>query len=288
MNNYSIFDAHCDTLCHIVDKGGNVIENSWSVDKKRMLTYKKYTQIFACYIDPKYHNAPKARFEKLYEAYKAQDFSGINPIMSLEGGEVIESIEDVDYLNECGIKCIALTWNNTNKIAGGVADPDSGLTEFGKSVIRRMEELGILVDVSHLNDKSFYDVASVATRPIIATHSNSRTICSHRRNLTDDMFKIIRESGGCAGLNLHTSFLADDDNGTIDDAIKHIEHFMSLDGVDAIGMGSDFDGIPRNPEGINGVGELYRLFDKLEEIGTPKDAIEKISHANFERVFGVE
>ena len=285
MNNYSVFDAHCDTLCYVVDKGGNVIENNWSVDKKRMLTYKSYTQIFACYIDPQYHNDPKARFKKLYEAYKAQDFSGINPIMSLEGGEVIESIEDVDYLNECGIKCIALTLNNTNKIAGGVADTYSGLTEFGKSVIRRMEELGILVDVSHLNDKSFYDVASVATRPIIATHSNSRTVCSHRRNLTDDMFKIIRDSGGCAGLNLHTSFLKDDDNGNIDDAIKHIEYFMSLDGVDAIGMGSDFDGIPRNPEGLNGVGELYHLFERLDNIGTPKDVIEKISHANFERVF---
>lgn len=286
MNNYSIFDTHCDTLCYIVDRGGNVIENNWSVDKKRMLTYKKYTQIFACYIGTQYHNDPKARFEKLYEAYKAQDFSGINPILSLEGGEVIDSLEDVDYLNECGIKCIALTWNHTNKIAGGVADPDSGLTEFGKSVIRRMEELGILVDVSHLNDKSFYDVASVATRPIIATHSDSRTICSHKRNLTDDMFKIIRDSGGCAGMNFHPGFLDDSGKADVDSVIKHIEHFVSLDGVDAIGMGSDFDGIPCTPEGLDGVEDMYRIFEKLENIGTPKDVIEKISHANFERVFG--
>lgn len=286
MNNYSIFDAHCDTLCHIADKGGTVLENNYNVDIKRMRTYNMYTQIFACFISPKFYDNPKARFEKLYEAYKAQDFSGINPILSLEGGEVIDSLEDVDYLHECGVKCIALTWNNTNKLAGGADDPDTGLTEFGKSVICRMEELGILVDVSHLSDKSFYDVAGVATRPLIATHSNSRTVCSHKRNLTDDMFKIIRDSGGCAGLNLHPFFLTDDGKAGVGDAIKHIEYFMSLDGADAIGMGSDFDGIPGTPDGLRGVEDIYRIFEKLENMGTPKDVIEKISHANFERVFG--
>ena len=285
MNNYSIFDAHCDTLCKFADRGGNILKNEYNVDKERMMQYKAYTQIFACFIAPEYHDNPKARFEKLYSAFKAQDFSGINPILSLEGGEPIESIEDVDYLNECGVKCIALTWNNKNKIAGGADDTESGLTQFGKDVIRRMEKLGILVDVSHLNDKSFYEVADFATRPIIATHSDSRSLCSHKRNLTDDMFKIICESGGCVGINFHPGFLDESGSADVSTVIKHIEYFMSLDGVDAIGMGSDFDGIPATPDGLGGVEGMCRIFDALRELGTEKEVIEKISHANFERVF---
>ena len=285
MHKYSIFDAHCDTLCHIADNGGSILRNEYHIDKERMLLYKQYTQIFACFIAPEFYDAPKARFKRLYKVYKAQDFTGITPILSLEGGEVIEGLEDVDYLKDCGVRCVSLTWNNTNKIAGGADDPDSGLTEFGKTVIRRMEELGILVDVSHLNDKSFYDVAGVVTRPIIATHSNSRTVCSHKRNLTDDMFKIIRESGGVIGINLYPLFLSENSNCISEDAIAHIEHFMSLDGKDAIGIGADFDGISSTPADIKGCGELYRLLDKLENMGTPKSTIEKISHANFERVF---
>ncbi len=285
MENLSVFDAHCDTLCYIADCGGTILKNNYHIDKERMMRYKAYTQVFACFIDPRYYDDPKARFEKLYGTFKEQDFSGITPILSLEGGEPIESLEDVDYLGECGVKCIALTWNYTNKIAGGMSDSDAGLTPFGKAVIRRMEDLGILVDVSHLNDRSFYDVAKIATRPIIATHSNSRSICKNMRNITDDMFKIIRDSGGVVGINMYPEFLSDDGIATSDTATLHIRHFMSLDGEDAIGIGADFDGIPSAPDDLNGCGELYRLFEKLKEQGTPKETIEKISHANFRRVF---
>lgn len=288
MNEYSIFDAHCDTLCHIADKGVSIQNNDCSIDKNYMLKYKKYTQVFACFIDPMYYDNPKARFDTLYKSFKAQDFSGINPVLSLEGGEVIESLEDVEYLYQCGVRCATLTWNNTNKLAGGVDDEESGLTKFGKSVIGKMEELGILIDVSHLNDKSFYDVASIITRPIIATHSNSRRICGHRRNITDDMFKIIRDSGGCVGINLYPLFLTENEKCTADDALLHIEHFMSLDGESSIGIGSDFDGIPYTPYGLEDCGKLHILLDKLKEIGTQKETVEKISHKNFERVFGEE
>lgn len=288
MNEYSIFDAHCDTLCHTADKGVLISNNGCSIDKNYMLEYKKYTQVFACFIDPMYYDNPKARFDTLYKSFNAQDLSGINPILSLEGGEIIESLEDVEYLYDCGVRCATLTWNNTNKLAGGVDDADFGLTKFGKSVIGKMEELGILIDVSHLNDKSFYDVASVITRPIIATHSNSRALCEHRRNITDDMFNIIRDSGGCVGINFYPLFLTEKEKCTVDDAILHIEHFMSLDGENSIGIGSDFDGIPYTPKDLNNCGKLYRLLDILKEMGTQKELIEKISHKNFERVFGEE
>ncbi len=286
MNNYSIFDAHCDTLSRLCDKGGKIEQNPYNVDIARMSEYRSYTQIFACFIAPEFHNDAMARFKKLRECYISQDFSGIKPILSLEGGEVIDSLEDVEYLKSCGVRCATLTWNSSNKLAGGVFG-EGGLTAFGKSVVKKMNELDILLDVSHLNDKSFYDVASISTKPIIATHSNSRTICNHPRNLTDDMFRIIKESGGCVGINLYPLFVTENERCTTDDIITHIEHFMSLDGYRAIGVGADFDGTDDClPEDIQDCQGIYRIFDKLKSIGTENTYIEKISHANFERVFG--
>ena len=287
MNNYTVFDAHCDTLCQILDKGADISHNTYNIDKKRMMEYDGYTQVFACFIAPEYYNDPKARFDALYKTYLAQDFSGINPILSLEGGEVITSLEDIDYLYSCGVRAVALTWNNTNMLASGVMCEDTGLTPFGKSAVRRMEDLGILVDVSHLSDKSFYDVASIATRPIIATHSNSRVICPHPRNLTDDMFKIICESGGCVGINLYPVFISEKERCDENDILLHIEHFIELGGMDSIGIGADFDGTDNNlPVGISGCEGLYKVFDKMRSVGLSDDEIDKISHKNFERIFG--
>lgn len=288
MNGYAVFDAHCDTLCHIADKKLKITDNGCSADKNRMTEYKSYTQVFACFIAPRYYEAPRKRFDKLYKAYRKLDFSGIKPILSLEGGEMIKSIEDVEYLHECGVRAVALTWNNTNRLAGGADDPDSGLTDFGRAVIRKMEKLNILLDVSHLNDKSFYDAVSVSTRPVIASHSDSRALCPHRRNITDDMFKIIKDSGGCVGLNYYPLFLTERGDCGIEDVVRHAEHFLSLDGEDAVGLGSDFDGIDRTPNGLGTCSDVCGLLDSLQKSGITKEITGKISHANFERVFGEE
>ena len=285
MNSYKIFDAHCDTLCCLCDSGGTIAENTYNIDKKRMLEYVKYTQVFACFIAPRFYDDPKARFDALYKTYLAQDFAGITPVLSLEGGEVIDSLEDLEYLKECGVRCIALTWNNSNKIASGVLDIDTGLTEFGKNVVRRMEELGILVDVSHLSDRAFYDVARITTKPFIATHSNSRSVCNHPRNLTDDMFKLICDSGGCVGINLYPKFLTEKEFTSSVDVLRHIEHFMTLGGIDSIGIGADFDGTDNQlPFDITGCQGLHRILDMIHQ----DDCREKISYKNFLRVFGEE
>ena len=281
MMEYKVFDAHCDTIGKVLDFGGSITENLYNVDKNRMLEYKAYTQVFACFIAPDYYSRSMERFNALYNCYKAQDFQGITPILSIEGGEMIESIEDLYYLKECGVRTIALTWNNDNKIGGGVGGDGIGLTEFGKSVVRKMNELGILIDVSHLNDKTFYDVAKITDSPLIATHSNSREVLNHPRNLTDEMFKIIRDSGGVAGLNFLPYFISKNEKCTIDDMMRHINHFLDLDGAENIGIGTDFDGGPCLPEGINGVEDVWKFIEKID-----KEYIDKISHKNFERVFG--
>lgn len=289
MKEYSVFDAHCDTLCRILDEGGNITHNKYNTDTDRMREYKSYTQIYAMFISPDYHHNPKARMKNLYDIYKSSDFTGITPILSIEGGEVIESLEDIDYISSMGVRCINLTWNGTNAICGGADDERSGLTAFGRDVIRKLNQKGILIDVSHLNDVSFYDVAEVATLPLIASHSNIRAVCNHRRNLTDDMFRIICESNGCVGINFYQPFVKENGECSVEDVILHIEHMLLLNGMDNIGIGADFDGVSDNlPMGIEGCQDLYKIFDKMRDLGYSDDIIERISHRNFERLFTEE
>lgn len=278
---YNIFDAHCDTLSLIAD--GTAAEKC-AVTAAGIAGYDSYTQMFACFIAPCHRERAMDRFIRIADLFDGIDM-GCGKLLSIEGAEMIRNVEDVDLLHSRGVRCAALTWNDTNALAGGADDPGAGLTPLGKSVIRRMEELGITVDVSHLNDRSFYDVMSVVSLPVIATHSNSRAVCCHRRNLTDEMFSLIRESGGAVGINLYPPFLTGTNEACAADAARHILHWLEIGGGDAVGIGADFDGtdglLPRD---IRGCGELYRLFDELAALGVSETEIEAITHINFEKV----
>lgn len=287
---YSVFDTHCDTLCKVLDYGKGLYENDCHVDIKRMHGYKSYTQVFACFIDPIYKNRAMERCLRLIDTFYRYAPKG--SVLSIEGGEMITDLAQLRILHKLGVKIIALTWNFSNQIASGAAEQNSlrGLTEFGKSVIKEMNRLNMLVDVSHLNDKSFYDIAEISDKPIIASHSNARAICSSRkicpveRNLTDGQFEIIAKSRGCVGINFCPDFLNESGTADIEDIIKHIEHFMALGGENHIGIGADFDGVDSLPAGINGCEDLYKVFDRLLQLNYTDEQIEKISHANFERV----
>ena len=289
---YSIFDAHCDTLCKMTDEGADFDKNGCEVDLKRMRTYKSYTQVMACFIAPEYKKTAKQRTLSLIDTYHTAvdnaDRGDVKTILSIEGGEGIKTIADLERYHALGVRMAALTWNKSNHIAGGAHERDTarGLTDFGKKVVRRMNELNMFVDVSHLNDKSFYDVADISNRPIIASHSNSHAVCSHPRNLTDDMFKIIMNTGGCAGINLYPMFLTKTHHAVIDDVVRHVEHFMGLGGENHIGIGADFDGVDGHlPDGISGCQDLYKLLDRLLQLNYSMEQVEKISHKNFERLF---
>lgn len=287
---YSVFDAHCDTLCHVRDLGEDLKTNGCHVDIERMNKYKSYTQVFACFIDPIYKNCAKERCLELIDIFHR--FAPKNSVLSIEGGECITSLAALRNFHRLGVRIIALTWNYSNHIASGAAEKDEtrGLTEFGRQVIAEMNRLGMLADVSHLNDKSFYDIADYTDKPIIATHSNSRSVCRSKvvcpveRNLTDDQFRIICKSEGCVGINFCPDFLNESGRADVDDIIRHIEHFMSLGGGNYIGIGADFDGVDSLPDGINGCQDLYKVFDRLLQLNYTEEQVEKISHKNFERV----
>lgn len=286
---YSVFDAHCDTLCIAADKGRSLRKNDAMIDFLRMSRYKSYTQIFACWIEPKYLPRALERGMKLIDTYYENpcNYKNIRTILSIEGGELISSVEVLRNLYRLGVRIIALTWNYSNHIASGADEKDTerGLTEFGKIIVNEMNRIGMYIDVSHLNDRSFYDIEKITNVPIIATHSNSRSICRHRRNLTDDMFKRIVRSGGCVGINFYPPFLNESNRADIDDIVRHIEHFMSLGGENSIGIGADFDGVDALPEGINGCEDVYKVFDRLLQLNYSEDLVEKISHKNFENLF---
>lgn len=284
MHRYRIFDAHCDTLSLLHDTGGSFERNRYCIDARRMRGYMSYTQVFACYTPPQFRSCA---YERCLEMIDLFHTSGMSGILSIEGGEPIVSLAALRNFSRLGVRAAGLTWNNSNHLAAGADESDAskGLTDFGRSVVREMNRLGMTIDVSHLNDRSFYEVMSLTDKPVIASHSDSRSICGHRRNLTDEMFMMLVRSGGCVGINFYPPFLHESGKAGISDIICHIEHFMALGGDDYIGIGADFDGTDGDlPEYIRGCEDLYKIFDELCRLGYSDEQIEKISHLNFERI----
>jgi membrane dipeptidase len=209
-------------------------------------------------------------------------------LIGIEGGTVVgNDLDNINRLYDMGVRYIGITWNNSNNIASSARDETErgkagGLTEFGVEVIKRMDEVGMLIDVSHLGEQSFWDITQVSKNPIIASHSNAYTVHAHYRNLTDEQIKAIAKSGGVVQVNFHSDFLG---GATIDKVLEHIAHIKNLVGVDYIGIGSDFDG------GITPASELYDatrypvLTQKLVERGYTDEEIKKILGLNFLRVF---
>lgn len=187
-------------------------------------------------------------------------------LLSLEGGEPLAGqISMLRNFYRLGVRLIGLTWSFQNELGFGIREnPNLGLTEFGFKVVEEANSLGMLVDVSHLNNAGFYDVIETSRKPIIASHSNSKFVWPHRRNLDDKQIKLIGENGGAIGINFTPQFLAEEDAG-IDDVIRHIEHISSITGFERIGLGSDFDGMERAPKGLEDVTQLPMLTKRMME-----------------------
>ena len=179
---------------------------------------------------------------------------------------------------------MSLCWNNDNILCGGCEGKGSGLTDLGAEVLSQMEKHKIILDVSHMSDKSFWDSFEHYSLPICATHSVSRAVHNHKRNLTDEQFTAIAKCGGVCGVNFYPPFLCEG-KATINTVIKHIEHFMSLGGGNSIGLGSDFDGIATSPEGLENSSNIYRLLDALLSLNYSEEAVKKIAYDNFKNLF---
>ena len=227
-------------------------------------------------------------YNDMAQAWKAHK---IGAFLTLEGASPLcGKLSNLDYFYQKGIRLITLTWNYRNELGCGAVssqqypENERGLTPFGIDVVKHMNELGIIIDVSHLSDEGFYDVLKYSSKPFMASHSNSRSICSHVRNLTDDMIRCIGDIGGFIGINLCPEFITDSLNSAdanIDKLILHIEHIASIAGENSIGLGCDFDGIDNTPVGINSIADIYKLTNRMIQLNYSSDFIEKFTHKNL-------
>jgi len=219
----------------------------------------------------------------------------ITAIVHMEGAEAIaDDLSNLQEWYDRGLRSIGIVWSRPNAFAEGVpfqfpASPDTGpgLSDAGRSLVRACNELGILVDVSHLNERGFWDVVETSQRPIVATHSNAHALCASTRNLTDAQLDAVRDSGGLVGVNFAVTFLREDGMNDfeatgLDEIVRHVDYLAARMGIDHVAFGSDFDGAVV-PSALGGVAGLPRLVDVLRERYEP-DEVDRITHRNWLRV----
>ncbi|HHV29821.1 dipeptidase [Acetivibrio mesophilus] len=304
-----IVDAHCDTITKIMEDGTGLRKNNCHIDIERLKSIGNYVQFFAAFIDPSYCQAyPLKRALQIIDEFYSQIEANKDDIMtcrnyndieeavksgkiaavlSIEGGEALQGdLGVLRMLYKLGVRSICLTWNYRNEIADGVKDESSGggLTPFGRKVIKEMNELGMIIDLSHISKTGFWDVLECTSAPVIVSHSNAQKLCPHRRNLTDKQILAIKDNGGVIGVNLYPEFLNNSKEATLKDVINHIEYISSLVGPEHIGLGADFDGIESVPTGINGVQDIEKIFNELAKLNYSNENIEKFAGKNFLRV----
>ena len=232
-------------------------------------------------------------------ATSADDFGPghVTAILHLEGAEPLApDLSDLEAWYGRGLRSLGLTWSRANAFAEGVpfrfpstGDTGPGLTDAGKELVRRCNELGILVDLSHLNEAGFWDVAEISSAPLVATHSNVNALCASSRNLTDAQLDAVGKSGGVVGINFAVSFLRADGHNDADtplaEIVRHADYIADRIGVDHVAFGSDFDGALM-PDELDGIAALPKLVNEFRSAGWEEETIAKLTHRNWLRVLG--
>jgi membrane dipeptidase len=352
-----IVDGHCDTPYRLLRHNLHLDEHDTEAQADlRMLQESGITaSFFAAYVPPFYANRGAAKLaHRLIDVIEeeaarrpdaltlARDAAGIRKakaegkialMIGVEGGHAIEdSLDTLRGLYDRGARYMTLTHVNTNNWcdSSGDAPRHGGLSDFGREVVTTMNDLGMIVDISHVSDDAFRDVIATTRVPIVATHSSCRALCRHPRNMTDDMLRSLASNGGVCMINFFSAFISDevaqvimsaqkpsakkdgdptggteelpDDRtdwdsylqwfqslgcptATLDQVADHIFHAASVAGIDHVGIGSDFDGVPSLPDGLGTAASLPALTARLLERGMSEGDVEKVLGGNFMRVF---
>lgn len=302
-----MIDLHCDTLTKGNDPDHSLNNPELMVSLDKIPAETGWAQFFAVFIPDAFRGDAAAEyFDRYYESFLRQMSlysdrivqcrSGAEirsafasgrhaAVLTVEGGCVLKGeLERIGLLRERGVRALTLVWNGPNELGSGMLGK-GGLTEFGKVCIPELEKNGILVDVSHLNDAGFYDVAELAEKPFLATHSNARAVADHPRNLTDDQIRIIAERGGLIGLNYYVRFLRDDDAPcSMEDILRHGEHILALGGENCLALGSDYDGADL-PECLDSVEKAFAIGEYLLSKNFSEELVEKIIFRNAMNFF---
>jgi membrane dipeptidase len=305
-----LIDLHCDTVLRFVQSGGGkkLRKNDLCVDIEKLRKADSLAQFFAMYVDLADTERPMNECIDMIDTFygeieeNSDDIAfaaslaeletnrakgKISAFLAVEDGGVIEGrMSNLRNLYRLGVRLITLTWNYPNCIGYPNHEwkhKDEGLTAFGKEVIEEMNRLGMIIDVSHLSDRGFYDVGQLSRKPFVASHSDARALTEHNRNLSDDMLKILAEKGGVIGINFESEFLGN--GGGIEIIVNHIKHIKRVAGIEAIAVGTDFDGSNPRTE-LKHIGEMGLLFEALRKEGFSKKEIEYIGYKNALRVIG--
>lgn len=304
--NFPVFDLHCDTATALMGIDGHPVgalrKNGGHLDLERGSKLAGYVQCFACISTTDMFGfngtamSPMQYFEKTMDfilwqidknsdlvslAYNMSDVQEnrkkglVSAILTLEGtagiGHDPALLQD---LYNIGFRIVSLTWNEKNPLAGS-HHTGGGLTDLGREFVKEAQRVGMAVDVSHISDEAFWNIMDITQAPILATHSNSRSVWNHSRNLTDDMFRAICSTGGVAGFNQYTVFIGQ--NPTLDTACDHFMHLLDLDPSGKhIALGGDFDGCEALCSGFDGIQDYPKLADKLLARGVSESMLEDI------------
>ena len=301
-------DLHCDTAYRMINENLHLDKSICKVNIENLKKGGALGQIFAFFLDLEEVEDPFNGFMDMYnnfileternkdsikivrnieELKECEREEKLVAILSIEEGEVLKgNLENIKRVYDLGIRIITLTWNYENSLGYpnyNFKYKDKGLKEKGIEMVKEMEKVGIIPDASHLSDGGFYDLVKICKKPFIATHSNSREIMNHPRNLTDDMIKLLSNKGGVMGLNFCSKFVGENEVTSISDLVKHAKHIRNIGGIDVLALGSDFDGIENEVE-IKDTSEMNKLYYALNKEGFSEDDIEKIFYKNIIRV----
>lgn len=304
-----IFDLHCDALLKLYEGRGKrhfLDDPALDVNFERLQQGDIQVQCFAIFIEPEIKQADKfqaaleqvnyfydeilAKHPKMKQIREWSDFhklrSGeIGAMLTLEGVDAIgDDLERLKILYQLGVRSIGLTWNYANLAADGSGEPrGAGLTTFGREIVQFANERHVLTDVSHLSERAFWDVIEIADRPI-ASHSNSKALHNHPRNLTDAQAKAMFAKNAMIHVVFYPEFISDQQDTRIADLIKHIDHFAGLGGAHLIGFGSDFDGIDRHITNLVHAGQYENLINELLNHYSEVE-VRGFAHENFLRTY---
>lgn len=306
-----IFDAHCDVL-------GKLWQNSqidyYQGDKQLHVGFPDLEkgnvdiQVLACFVPThvpfgrRFHTVLEM-IDVFYERVASEQFRMITTkadlqdcvlkgrkgaILFVEGAHALEeSLVQLRTWYRLGVRGMTLTWNHGNAVADGSGEPNpGGVTAFGRQVVAEMNRLGMIIDVSHLADPGFWDIMELSQAPVIASHSNSRQICNHPRNLTDEQIKALIAKDGVMGLTFVDFFTIEEKRKVwIDDILRHLDHVCALGGVDHVAFGSDFDGISQTYGDLTCAGDYPLLLEALLK-RYKEEEVMKFVQGNWLRVFG--
>ena len=285
-----LFDCHCDTAVRVWLTGRSLRENSLHLDLMRLKKFSPAAQVFAVCTetleDPQVKAAAVIRYFKeqiemnsdivklclnSHDIVSTMAGGKIAALLSVEGAE---QIDDIEMAYALGVRVVHITWNFDNGLCGSVMGSGAGLSEKGRCFVKKAQELGVLLDTSHISQQGFWEVLEISRKPVIAGHSNTRALCPVPRNLSDEQFIALKNQGGGAGINLYPEFLGL--GRDIDAVFAHIEHFMALGGEKAVFLGCDLDGIDEMPKDIHGVEDLGKIYEVLLRHNYPESLVRDV------------